>query len=48
MTGLGVRHEARAPEAHVDGVEFAHRHSFRVARAASRTANAPAYLWDFR
>ena len=44
MTDLGVRHEARAPEAHVGGVELAHRHSFRFARAASRAANAPAYL----
>ena len=40
MTDPGVHHEARAPEAHVDGVELAHRHSFRVARAASRAANA--------
>ena len=47
MTDLGVHHEARAPEAHVDGVELAYRHSFRIARAASRAANAPAYLWDF-
>ena len=47
MTDLGVHHEARAPEAHVDGVELAHRHSFRVARATSRVANAPAHLWDW-